>query len=429
MAINIKHRPQFINPNNNLNTWVISSDFPNLIYVVVEVVEPVTNAILAKKKLFPRPLSNDIHFNLSDVLSNLCESVLNTNMELITVTNLPSYKLRFIEYSNVDGVITASTPIEDVNINYFFESQENIIDYVGYNANKYNINLEAKAKFLSDSKTIKNVYPNQKEFLKIFNTNSLAKKIKISYYDGDNELVETYYQQLPTNGNVININASPQMVINTLPINADTKVLVEQYTIALTDNNNVELTEKRLYRLVPDDCQKLTNIIYKNQFGGFSSLQFLNRIETITINKTYLNTSVNNGITYSTDSKYINNKSIIDTSVSTTYTATSQLLDDYDSQQIKQLLLANKVYVAVGNYYVEITVDNKTYKVLQRHVNGYKLNRLELQFTTPFSIEKLEEIVSVGDLNFNDNPNPYLFLSIMGDFVTDSDGNYLTLKY
>lgn len=433
MAINIIHRPHSINPNSNLNTWVVNSDNPNLIYVLVEVIEPTSNGIITIKKVYPKPLQTNIQFNLSDVLKNVCESVLIPNNELITVTKLPSYKLKITEYVvDVNGNVIQGAVLNDSTINYFFESQEGIIDYVGYTSNKYNIhNGEDKAKFLTNDQTVKKITITQKEYLKIFNTNGIGKKALIQLYDTDGDFLESVTIGIPTTeGNVINLNMTRDVLLNHPSINEDTRTIVGQYKVTILSDTDVEVSESRLYIVYEDNCSmKETIIVYKNQLGGFDSVKFLNRVETVNVNKTYLNTSINKGITYSTDGKYLNNQDVIDTNVTTSYQAYSDFLSDYESKQIKQLLLSNKVYAVVGQFLVEITIDNKTYKVMQRHVNGGKKNRMDLNFTTPFSIDKLEEVINVNDIPLNNNPDPNYYLTVNGDFVVDIYGRYITLKY
>src|SRR5690606_34949270 len=144
--------------NSNLNNWVISTDNPSLVYFLIKVHEGDFNSIIAKKKIFLRPNSNQVQFNLTDVLSNLCESILMTSEDLITVSNLPSYKIEITEYvRSFDGKIREGTTYYSTDYQFIFESKEGLIDFVGYDSDRYNINSNPnkKARFLSNDQAVK----------------------------------------------------------------------------------------------------------------------------------------------------------------------------------------------------------------------------------------------------------------------------------
>ncbi|KKX48344.1 hypothetical protein [Sphingobacterium sp. IITKGP-BTPF85] len=375
MALTIIQQPHNISPNSNINAWVLNSNNNNFIYVIAEITATITGTLITRKKIFPKPFSSNVVIELSSILESICESILLNSDELITKTNLPAYNITFKEYviDSSTGVITATGNDLIKNNNYFFESQENIIDFASYTANKYNINTtDTKALFLTNQPSLKNTTTLQKENLKIFDINNIAKKIKIMLYDSDNDFLKDFLIDIPVAGNVINLNITPSIVLNhPLIKNTDEALITNIYKIVLLDINNKEVTEPQIIRMLDACNKKETNIVYKNTLGGWDSLIFNSKIETIGINKTYFNKQ-NNSITYSQDGKYVNNKELIKADTTYTYTASSDLLDDFESKQIKELLTSNKVYAVVNNLYVEISIDNKSYKVLQRHTNGYK---------------------------------------------------------
>lgn len=444
MAINIIHQPHRINPSANLNTWIAESNSNNLVYYYVEVEDFYTGKRITRKKIYPRPNTpnNRIQFNIGDALKEASESVLIDNSEVINVTKAPAYRLfikEIFKHPLANGWGThggSSELVGSYDQFFYFDSQINVIDFVGYDSNRFNINSdpEKKARFFSDDQEVKRITTTQKEHLKIFNIDKVAKKLHIQLYDTDGDFLESAFIGIPEVSGVsfpcVHINATPSIILNHPSISADTKSIAGQYKLTLLDELDNEVSQSRLYKMYEDNCSlKETNILYKNVMGGYDSVKFLNRIETINITKNYLNVETAKGITYSTDGKYLNNKELINADSNATYVATSEALNDYESKQLKQLLISNKVYVVVGQYLVETTVDNKTYKVNQRHTNAGKKNRFELQFTTPFSIEKLEEILSVSDIPLNNNPDPSFYLTINGDFVVDDQGRYITLKY
>ncbi len=442
MAITIIKKPHQISPNGNLNTWMFSSDNPNIIYCVLTMTKGQSNDIIAKKKVFPKPLTNVLSVDVSNVLKNLAESVLNNSTEVITLSNLPAYNVKIEEFiiDPATGNITAGDTINEYS-NYFFESEENVIDFFGYDSNKYNIqpykgpsNTDPKAKFLTNQQQVKNITTQQKEFLKIFDLNRHGQKLKVSLYDSDNDLLLDVSIPIEREGvgkNVISLNVSPLTILNhPLIKNTDEASITHTYRIVITDAWDYEVSESRIYTM-RESCQlRERNIVYKNVLGGWDSIIVNNSIETLTTAKTYINRPISRNNTYSQDGKFFGNKDVINTNNTYSYTASSGYLDDYESNLAKEVITSNKVYIAVDDFMVEISVDNKSYKVMQQHLNSFKRNRLDLQYTAPFSIQKLQTVINANDIDLNNNPDSALYLAVnSGDFVIDNWLNSVTLKY
>ncbi len=441
MAITIIKEPHTISPNGNLNTWMFSSDNPNLIYCVLTMTKAQSTDIIAKKKVFPKPLTNVLSVDVSNVLKNLAESILNNSNEVITLSNLPAYNVSIQEYTidPATGNITAGDTINETD-NYFFESEENVIDFFGYDSNKYNIqpykgpsNTDPKAKFLTNQQQVKNITTQQKEFLKIFDLNRHGQKLKVSLYDSDNDLLLDVSIPISRQAseNVINLNVSPLVILNHPLIKDNDEVnITHTYKVVVLDGSNNEVSESRIYTM-QESCQlRERNIIFKNVLGGWDSIIVNNSIETLTTAKTYINRPISRNNTYSQDGKFFGNKDVISNNNTYSYTASSGYLDDYESNLAKEIITSNKVYIGVEEFLVEISVDNKTYKVLQQHVNGFKRNRLDLQYTAPFSIQKLQTVINANDIDLNNNPDSALYLAVnSGDFVIDNWLNSVTLKY
>ncbi|WP_286775003.1 MULTISPECIES: hypothetical protein [Sphingobacterium] len=441
MAITITGQPHTISPNGNLNTWMFTSDNPNIIYCVLTMTKAQSTDIIAKKKVFPKPLTNVLSVDVSNVLKNLAESILNNSNEVITLSYLPEYNVKIEEYilDPATGNITAGDTTNEYS-NYFFESEENVIDFFGYDSNKYNIqpyrgpqDTTPKAKYLTNQQQVKNITTQQKEFLKIFDLNRQGQKLKVSLYDSDNDLLLDVLIPIQRQGseNVINLNVSPLAILSHQLIkNNDEVNITHTYKVVVLDGSNNEVSESRIYTM-QESCQlRERNIVYKNVLGGWDSIIINNSIETLTTAKTYINRPISRNNTYSQDGKFFGNKDVISNNNTYSYTASSNYLDDYESNLAKEIITSNKVYVGVDDFMVEITVDNKTYKVLQQHLNGYKRNRLDLQYTAPFSIQKLQSVINANDINLNNNPDSALYLAVnSGDFVIDNWLNSVTLKY
>ena len=98
MAITITNQPHNINPSGNANKWEFTTDSSQMIYCIVEVKEPITGKIIAKKKVYPKPLATTLSVDLSSVLTNVVESKLNNSNDVVTTSNLYAYELTITEY-------------------------------------------------------------------------------------------------------------------------------------------------------------------------------------------------------------------------------------------------------------------------------------------------------------------------------------------
>ena len=410
MAITITGQPNNINPSGNTNKWEFTSDSSQLIYCIVEVKEPITAKLIAKKKVFPKPLATALSVDLSSVLTNVVEVKLNNSNDVVTTNNLYGYEMTITEYliNSSTGLITVGSNIS-TGTNYVFDGEMGLMDYLKYQSNKYNINNTLnKAVFLSNKANINYISPEQKEFLKIFDTAKIGKKVKVTKYS-NNVGSDTFYE-IPTAGNVININVSPEILF---PTGADN---INRYRVVIVDNDNIEVSDFKGY-IIKKDCSKNDfNLMYKNPLGAWDTFTFNNRVETLTINKTYLNKS---RAQTAINSVLFNDKELINVDTKYSYNAYSDVLSDHDASLIKELLIANKVYIEIEDYFVEIAIDVKTYKVLQQRNNGFKRSRLTIDFSVAFSIDLFKQILIA---NRDENPQINYILNNFWSLVENDKG-------
>ena len=406
MAITITNQPHNINPSGNANKWEFTTDSSQMIYCIVEVKEPITGKIIAKKKVYPKPLATTLSVDLSSVLTNVVESKLNNSNDVVTTSNLYAYELTITEY-----LINSSTGLTNISTvsKYVFDGEMGLMDFLKYNINKYNINTTLnKAVFLSNKANINYVSAEQKEFLKIFDTSKIGKKVKVTKYV-NNVGSDTFYD-IPSVGNVININVSPSILF---PTGADN---IDRYRVVIVDNNNIEVSDFKGYMLRKDCNKNDFTLIYKNPISGWDTFSFNNRVETLTINKTYLNKS---RAQTAVNSVLYNDKELINVDSKYSYNAYSDVLTDHDASLIKELLIANKVYIEIEDYFVEIAIDVKTYKVLQQRNNGFKRSRLTIDFSVAFSIDLFKQILIA---NRDENPQINYILSNFWSLVENDKG-------
>jgi len=410
MAITITGQPNNINPSGNTNKWEFTSDSSQLIYCIVEVKEPITGKIIAKKKVFPKPLATELFVDLSSVLTNVVEAKLINSNDVVGTSNLYAYELTITEYliNSSTGLIAVGSNIS-TGTKYVFDGEMGLMDYLKYQPNKYNINTTLnKAVFLSNKANINYVSEEQKEFLKIFDTAKIGKKVKVTKYV-NNVGSDTFYD-IPTAGNVININVSPEILF---PTGADN---IDRYRVVIVDNDNIEVSDFKGY-ILRKDCNKNDfTLMYKNPLGAWDTFTFNNRVETLTINKTYLNKS---RAQTAINSVLFNDKELINVDTKYSYNAYSDVLSDHDASLIKELLIANKVYIEIEGYFVEIAIDVKTYKVLQQRNNGFKRSRLTIDFSVAFSIDLFKQILIA---NRDENPQINYILSNFWSLVENDKG-------
>ena len=93
MAITILKRPHLISPVGNENVWSVTSSLLTLVYIVVTVKDAVSNGVITKKKVYQRPNTLSIDFDLADVLSDALKEVNVMNFNVLCETSLiQSYK-------------------------------------------------------------------------------------------------------------------------------------------------------------------------------------------------------------------------------------------------------------------------------------------------------------------------------------------------
>lgn len=430
--ITIIKKPFKIAPASNNNVWVFTSNVGNLQYVIVTIKDGVSNAVITKKKIYPKPNNGYLEMELNDVLKQLGESILINSSSIITGTTLPCYKIEVQEYiKNADVIIplVAYVPNE---IYYFFDASLNDIDFLTYTTNKYNItaDINEKNKFLTNTESIESITTTQKIFYKIFNVDGIVCKLKILCYDSDGDFLKDIVTPLPT-ATCYSLNLSPSIVLNHPSILSDGyENIIGMYKVVIINSADEEISESRIIKLSNTTCkEKETNLIYKNSIGGFDTIRLLNPVETININKSYYNKYLGTNGTFTDDYKMLNSKQLMNLNTTYNYVASTQLLSDYNSKLLKELLISNKVFVLVDKYLVEVTIDTNKYKVLQRNTNGGKKARIEIQFTSPFSIVKLESLVTIDDIEINPNPDSSHYLTASGDFVIDGFLRNIILKY
>ncbi|WP_185217515.1 hypothetical protein [Sphingobacterium mizutaii] len=385
MAITINQRPHLLAPLGNNNIWSITSDITTLVYVLLTVKDGATGRVITKKKLYIKPNSSFIEFDLKEVLKDSINNdvVIGFNT-LYTILSVPNYQLEFNEYFiNNDVLISGNTFVDD-EIHYYFNGELNPMEYARYSSNVYNLNQNQTAKYLTNHVDIKQVEYEQKESLSIFNVDGMDVNVIITCYNNQS-VVGTITESIEgVVGQRIDINMSPSYISSRVG-----EVEFSTYKIELVDTNNKILTKEKFYQ-IEDDCKTTPlYIYYKNDLGGWDSVKLNNPIETFTTTKNYLNS-----LPSFSSSKFNNAKKLINKSSTYSYTAFSELLNDNESLLIRELISSSEVYVVIDEYLVEVIVDSNKYKVLQRHTNAGKKGRFELTFTSPFSLLKIKEMIA-----------------------------------
>ncbi|MCX2474085.1 hypothetical protein OQZ33_07065 [Pedobacter sp. MC2016-05] len=388
--INIVNAPFPYQPVGNTNVFQITSSDERIVYFLVEVINAVSNQIIASLKFHVRPdTPNGVSFNLSDILSSQVETKINNSNEAIALAiddASITYRLAITEYINVDGKIIQGDFYSHTNDKYtVWDASFDRLLFTAYIQDKHVTNSNFKAKFLSLKEQISNQTGTSSEHLYFINQNNLAVKTRIRVYDTNGTQINLFEANLPS-GVVIRLNVSPKTIYHLF--NADFSN-VGHYRVDLIDINGHVVSEEKVYKYTSDACNlQPINLLFTNSLGGVESFTFFNPIESIQVTKTSLKTNVIqlvNGVYSDNQNGLVNpTERIISSSAVSTFKVFSDVLSDNETIMLKELITSKSVWVELNDNktLIPITITNSSYNVNLRRTNGYKLNRPEVSFTT-----------------------------------------------
>lgn len=387
--ISIVKAPSAYTPVGNPILFQVTSNNPDIVYFLVQVVETGTGNTIINQKYYIRPdYINGVSFNLSDVLSNLVDTQINNSGEVVAVAltgSTISYRLIITEKLNQSGTIVSGAVYNNVADKFtVWNAELSRLLFTGYVQDEYVANSNIPAKFLSMKDQISKQSGTSTEHLYFVNRGDLAKQCRIRTFDSAGVQNHFYLAPIPT-GDMVRLNVSPKVIHNLY--NTDFSN-VGHYRVDLLNASGNVVSEEKVYKYVTYKCTLLPiNLLFTNSLGGLESFTFFNPIESMTIGKTSLKTNIlqmNNGI-YSDNSNGVLNESdkVINVISTATFKVFSDVLTDNETIMLKELITAPKVFVELSDNktLVPVTITNNSYNVALRRTNGFKLNRLEISFS------------------------------------------------
>lgn len=387
--ISIIRTPNQFTPVGNPIVFQVTSNNPDIVYFLVQVVETTTGNTIINQKYYIRPdYINGVSFNLSDVLSNLVDTPINNSNAIVAIALIGAtlnYRLIITEKINQSGTIVSGAVYNNVADKFtVWNGELSRLLFSGYVQDKWVANSNIPAKFLSLKDQISKQSGTSTEHLYFLNKGNLAKQCRIRTYDVNGVQNHLYLAGIPS-GNMIRFNVSPKVIYHLYNTDFST---VGHYRVDLLNASGEVVSEEKVYKYVGYKCTlQPINLLFTNSLGGLESFTFFNPIESITTSKTSLKTNIlqlNNGI-YSDNNNGLLNESnkVINVESTATFKVFSDVLSDNETIMLKELIMAKKVFVELSDNktLVPITIIPASYNVALRRTNGYKLNRLEISFT------------------------------------------------
>lgn len=417
--ITIVKSPAQYSPAGNPIIFQVTSNDINILYFNVQLINVPSGDTISNLKYYVRPdFTNGVSFNLSDILSNLVETKINSSSQVLAAP-IPqatvSYRLVITERINQNGTVVNGATYSNTNDKFtVWNGEFSRLLMSAYVQDKWVANSTTPAKFLSLKEQISKQSGTSTEQLYFINRDNLAKQCRIRTYDVSGNQNHLYVASIPS-GDMVRFNVAPKVIYNLYNTDFST---VGHYRVDLLDANSNVVSEEKVYKYVGYKCTlQPVNILFTNSLGGLESFTFFNPIQTTSVSKTMLKQNVlqmNNGI-YSDNKDGVLNQSdrIINVNSTSTFKVFSDVLTDHETIMLMELIISKNVYVELSDNktLVPITITNNNYQVLLRKTNGFKLNRLELNYTAqsgfiPSKSELFGSGTGSAQIQFQDMPLP-----------------------
>jgi len=431
--ISIVKQPQSYSPVYTPQVFQLTSDNANIIYFKCNVVDAVTNNIIASQRYFTLPsYTQGTVFDLSSLLSGLVDSQLVPGALIVEPKNIyQGYYLQITEaITSGNTVITGATAS---TTNYtVWNGTLNRVQYQNYDYNKYlfNTGYTGSTVFLSNKPNYTTLNCNSREYLYGFISGFTGTAV-FRLYDSQSLLLGTYTQDFPTGITAFRIDVSPDSIETNFGVSLSG---VSYYSIAINDGT-VQKSELKIYKYLAGYKNQIPiEILFANKIGGFDSFTFFNPQETIDVNKTSINTypfKFNSSGVYSNEDNNVFNldTEVINVAITSTFSVVSGVLTDTLGRYLTELIESPKVYVKVlTGEFLPIQITTTNYKILQKRYSTSN-NRLSINFTIDSNADILVEETSTAYLPPNTCPTPTVTVFNGADTYSfgyvepDSNGN------
>lgn len=431
--ISIVKQPQSYSPVSTPQVFQLTSDNANIIYFKVNVLDAVTNNIIASQRYYTLPnYQNGTVFDLSSLLSGLVDSQLLPGGLIEEIKNIyQSYKLQITEAILNNNLVSDGASLTTGTFTVW-NGNLNRVQYQNYDYNKYlfNTGYTGSTVFLSNKPNYTSLNNTSSEYLYGLISGFTGTAV-YRLYDGQSTLLGTYTTDFPTGITAFRIDVSPKSIETNFGVQLTG---TSYYTIAVNDGT-IQKSELKIYKYQPGYKNQIPiEILFANKIGGFDSFTFFNPQETVDVTKTSINTypfKFNSSGIYSSEDSGVYNQDtqVINVATTSTFSVVSGVLTDTLGRYLTELIESPKVYVKVlTGEFLPIQITTTNYKILQKRYSTTN-NRLSFNFTIDSNADILVEETSSEYLPPNTCPVPTVTVFNGADTYSfgyvepDSNGN------
>lgn len=344
--ISIKQQPYNYTPAFNDIIFQIESNYNNIQYFLVSVLNARNEVVLSNLKLYSTPVNRRAAtINLTQIVrNNVSTSVVNTNNFVEYFEDTFAYKFIIVEYLFSNNQ-TVSGEVFYSNVFYAYNGYVEQHKFSEYKNDYY------KTYWLTNKPLISNTTADAMEWLYYFNANEVEHAvITLSYVDrGANTVIPL--NRSYTNGR-LNISL-PALVAAGINING-----LRWFSVELTKNNTDlgasywPVTGKIIRRIQPVNCNTTTvNLIFENQHGGMDTISLLNPTENLNVIRNTIKVnpySIIDGVyTNQTGGIYNHTDRIISTTSESEYTVVSDYVSNEVAAWMPELVKSKKVLLVL----------------------------------------------------------------------------------
>jgi hypothetical protein len=289
--MNFEKAPQLFTPAYNPVLWVISSTFSEVLYFNLALQDVSTNGRVVNDKAYVSPVTpTSTHYNISDIARDLVKwEIINDGSRSAQITD----SVRQLRLSGSDqGVVgltmcqlgaTATAP--DIFVWNGQLPRHKFTDYA-YQDWVVDGGVSKQIKFLTYKPNYSLVNNYSREFLYYLKVDSfMTQSIKITSYTCGGATISQILATASGTASMVRLDVSPKSISLTNPTFFSGSPCY--YSVQLFKNNYWPISEKKFFKYTPDpDCgQDIVNIFWENELGGIDSYQFIQPVETRTVER------------------------------------------------------------------------------------------------------------------------------------------------
>lgn len=383
-------KPQKITPSDNPSIFQFESDFPEILFFKVEVLEAASNAVITVFNIDVRPdYPTGSTIDVSKVIRNAVKWEINNTSSILTLPiskPILRYKLRVTEYGTIDGVIDVLSPT--VSIPSTFTIWNAKLDRFTFNKFIYTnhvITTGLPVKFLTNkpNRTVVNQFSSEQ--LYFMHEEQTELYVVVKTYNSSNALIQTYFEGVSDlfTHQMFRIQVSPKSLEQTMIVNFND---VAYYTVHIEGALSIKKSETRtfIYDKIPCHIEP-QNMFWINSLGGVDTYQFVNVDEVNNITKTTIKKNEyqidNENYTDRTGEILNPTEEIVDVMQEGNYTAYSLIISDEESKWLNELFISEQAFVELADgSLIPVIVTNTSYAIQKQKKNKSAYNTTQVNY-------------------------------------------------